>query len=303
MNKRLKFSLYILIILTTVVLNSTVVLGWDYTNFGSTSSSSTAGPQQVLNVASNFSALIEMLGVIIAIILVFVLAIQYMTATPSKKSAIRDKSWMYAIGIVLLAGIPAMMDLVAGVGNIATRTGPAYTGGNAGTAHNLDIRQTSPTNGGVFDLLRSNLSGSGGGGDSSFLGGLGQSTPVSQPQTSVNPQPNPGEGESTPAQPSNPPANPSSGYIPPASGATTPEALQPGDRIYFTVDGNGNINGGNWSDENYYYDLQPGDIVHRDSYGNYNLYISDLEIWFLEKAAPKGCNTFSVHKGNKNSQA
>lgn len=255
MNKWLKFSLYILIILTTVVLTSTVVLGYNYNDFYN-GGSRTNGPQQVLDISVNFLSIAKVAGYVLGLVFIFLLAIQFMTATPNKKAELKTRAWMYTLGIVLLITIPTMMDWVGDMGaTLSTGTGSSGSG-SAGSGLDAYIEQNSAGNDGIegfWSIFKGKSTGSTG---SSGSTGGGTITPTSNPTSTPSTTP------TTTPTPSSPPTG--SGYVPPA-GST----LQEGDRIYFTVDAEGKINGGddNWNNPDYYYVMKSGEYIESGSDG------------------------------------
>lgn len=298
MNKWLKFSLYILVILTTVVLTSTVVLGYNYTNFGSSSSGGSAGTEQVLSVSSNVYSLIKPVGYIIAVVLVFALAIQYMTASPNKKATIMERSWMYTVGIVLLVTIPTLMDWAAEIGVNVRGTGPAYTNGSAGSSSTLNVGRDAPDDGEGVNSLFDRIKGWMSSGNNTGEGGSGGGTPSS----GGNPI---GSGGGTSQPSTGQPSESTEGYRSPSS--IDPTNLKVGDRIYFSVDTSDPYlpSGGDWNDPEVYYDLQSGDVIEFNStLGGYKLTIANLADrfndtkWSLGQAiTEKGSNCFSQIKG------
>ena len=86
MNKKwLKFSLFILIILTTVVFTSTVVLGWSYTDFGTKDSGSDRGSAQILDLSENIVSILKPVGYILGVVIVFALAISTSSSMRSSR--------------------------------------------------------------------------------------------------------------------------------------------------------------------------------------------------------------------------
>ena len=55
-------------------------------------------------------------GLIMAIVMIFIYAIKWMMATPQKKQELKERLWYLAIGVVLLVGGPFLLDWIANAG-------------------------------------------------------------------------------------------------------------------------------------------------------------------------------------------
>lgn len=288
MSKVLRLSIYIIVILATVVFSSTVVLGydWSYTDFGSTTSSSANPVQQVVNTSGQIAAFVRFVGVFLGVAMVFILAIQYITInnSPEKKAAIKLRSGLLAIGIILLFGITGIMDLFADIGRMARGTGSAREdgGGSAGGS-----------GGGLSGMVQS---GDADAGDEGFFNKeWGNLSSVSS-TTNSGPIDNNGQqsyesGTETQTQTQ----TQISGYRP--TTAADPTQLKAGDRIYYGVDGNNLIPGGDWDNSEYYYDLQHGDKIMLMG-GKYILNI-DGDQYELGNTSGGNVNCFDGIKGNE----
>lgn len=273
MNKWLKFSLYILIILTTVVLTSTVVLGWSPDDFKPVSTQN--GPGKVLEVSGDFLELIKSAGYILAVIIIFVIAIQFMISSPQKKAELKMRSWMYTIGIVLLIAIPTMMDWVADLGkNIPVSNGTA--GGGVGGNLDLGLPTEAPAKS-LLDLINF---GWGDGGNnhnnSSFGGNNNTNLPSDPPGSDLSVDTGRGDGDGATQQNQQNNSTSMDGYIAPASGATTVDELKAPDVIYFSCDrGPDNVYkpSGGWN-ASVSYTMEYGDQIKQDSSGYYLISLS-----------------------------
>jgi len=255
MRRILKLSLYILIILTTVVLTSTVVLGYDYTDFGRSSSSGDA-QEQVNDISSSIANIVKNVGYVLALVVMSILTIQYMTATPAKKAALIDRSWMLAVGVVLLFAIPTLMDYVADFGAKSTEgMQSAFGEKETGGSHTIKAFKDGSGIETGFDELTKKKWGSTKSGTNDQDDDYNNTNPGENDISTPPNPPDPGE------QQNEEPITNSDGYREPSSSDPTQLRAEKGDRIYFGINTNLKPGSGDWNDNSFYYDLKEGEKI------------------------------------------
>lgn len=123
MKKFTKIFALMLVVVMVVGMFSTVAFaaGTSFTEVGQRDIG--AGGEDIKDKVDSLGGtaigIIKAVGLVIAVAMVFVYAIKWMMATPQKKQELKERLWYLAIGVVLLIGGPAILDLIAGFGEQA----------------------------------------------------------------------------------------------------------------------------------------------------------------------------------------
>ena len=92
------------------------------------------------NVAGTILGVVQVVGVSVAIIMLIVLAIKYMSAAPNDKAEIKKHAVVYVVGAVVLFGSSAILGIIK---DFATKMGNG--GGGGSTVEQLDLARPSTT--------------------------------------------------------------------------------------------------------------------------------------------------------------
>ena len=116
MKKFTKIFAMMLVVLMVVGMFSTVALA-DSTVSSFTAAAGLTGTDttiagKVADVGGTAISIIKTIGFIMAVVMVFIYAIKWMMATPQKKQELKERLWYLAIGVVLLVGGPAILDMI-----------------------------------------------------------------------------------------------------------------------------------------------------------------------------------------------
>ena len=75
---------------------------------------SNTAPPNTVNLSATLINMLTWLGYIIAICIVLVTSIQFLTANAQKKAQLKDKLWLIVLGVILVAGAVPIFNIIAG---------------------------------------------------------------------------------------------------------------------------------------------------------------------------------------------
>lgn len=121
----MKKVLVILVIALMLITVATTVLGYDDigTYNGTTDSPAAKSASTIINIVLG---VVKVVAVGIAVIMLVVLAIKYMTAAPGEKADIKKSAFTYVIGALLLFGGAAVLQMIQYAGDQAANTTAIY---------------------------------------------------------------------------------------------------------------------------------------------------------------------------------
>lgn len=108
--------------LALIVLMVTSPLTLASEGFKSVTPTDTPASEAMSNIGGQALGIVQALAYAIAVIMVLVVGIQYMIATPAKKAELKGKLWSMAIGAILIASAGTILGFVAGLGEGALET-------------------------------------------------------------------------------------------------------------------------------------------------------------------------------------
>ena len=114
-------ALVVLAIAVTPVFAS-ADLNWDGINIKSDTNSGTA--KAATNITGTIIGVVQVIGVAVAIIMLIVLAIKYISAAPNDKAEIKKHAVVYVVGAVVLFAAAGILEIIKGfAGQINSSTG------------------------------------------------------------------------------------------------------------------------------------------------------------------------------------
>lgn len=132
MSKKLTKTLSVLVMaLVVLALAVTPVfasadLNWDGINIKSDTSSGTA--QAAQNITGTIIGVVQVIGVAVAIIMLIVLAIKYISAAPNDKAEIKKHAVVYVVGAVVLFAAAGILEIIKGFANQINEAGQPAQG-------------------------------------------------------------------------------------------------------------------------------------------------------------------------------
>ena len=80
---------------------------------GTTDGSGAGSFKKIMNQIIGY---VQLLGIGIAVVMLLVLAIKYITAAPSDKADIKKSAVVYVVGAVILFGASGLLEIIRGIG-------------------------------------------------------------------------------------------------------------------------------------------------------------------------------------------
>ena len=112
-NKLLKIgSIVLLSIIMSSLAISPVYAYLDPSSITPSDPSGAAGKAQ--NIAGQILAVVQVIGVSVAIIMLLILAIKYLSAAPNDKAEIKKHAVVYVVGAVVLFGASGILGIIRG---------------------------------------------------------------------------------------------------------------------------------------------------------------------------------------------
>ena len=114
MNKKiLKIFLSILLILSTILIATVPVFAWDDPSaIKATDKSGVA--KTARNIAGEILAVVQVIGAAVAVIMLIILAIKYISAAPNDKAEIKKHAVVYIIGALVLFAASGILGIIRG---------------------------------------------------------------------------------------------------------------------------------------------------------------------------------------------
>ena len=112
MKKSIEIMVKILIIALSIVLISTVVLADDLLDPSKITGTSTDASNSVTSIANIVFGIIQVIALAVAVIMLTILGIKYVSASPEGKADIKKSATIYIVGAVLLFGTTGILQLI-----------------------------------------------------------------------------------------------------------------------------------------------------------------------------------------------
>lgn len=117
MKKSIEIMVKILIIALSIVLISTVVLADDLLDPSKITGTSTDASNSVTSIANIVFGIIQVIALAVAVIMLTILGIKYVSASPEGKADIKKSATIYIVGAVLLFGTTGILQLIKSFAN------------------------------------------------------------------------------------------------------------------------------------------------------------------------------------------
>lgn len=114
LKKSMKIVSVLMAIMLVVALTSTVFAasysGWD--SYTPSAQDSTGASESIANMSNTILSIVQVVGMAVAVIMLIVLAIKYISAAPSDKAEIKKHAVVYVVGAVVLFGASGILAIV-----------------------------------------------------------------------------------------------------------------------------------------------------------------------------------------------
>ncbi len=119
-NKMKKITFILLIIVAIVAITTTptyasVSMGWEQVAVSGDTSSATA--TAVKDISGTILGVVQVIGVAVAVIMLIVLAIKYISAAPNDKAEIKKHAVVYVVGAVVLFAASGILGIIKDFAN------------------------------------------------------------------------------------------------------------------------------------------------------------------------------------------
>lgn len=111
-NKILKIMSILVVIIMMVMCLSNIVMADDLLDPTSVTAQSTTASTSVGNIISEVLGIVQVIAIGVAVIMLVVLAIKYISASPSEKANIKEGLKIYIVGAVLLFGASGILQIL-----------------------------------------------------------------------------------------------------------------------------------------------------------------------------------------------
>lgn len=111
-NKILKIMSILVVIIMMVMCLSNIVMADDLLDPTSVTAQSTTASTSVGNIISQVLGIVQVIAIGVAVIMLVVLAIKYISAAPSEKANIKEGLKIYIVGAVLLFGASGILQIL-----------------------------------------------------------------------------------------------------------------------------------------------------------------------------------------------
>ena len=117
MKKSMKIVSILLVVMMVFALTSTafaVTLNWDnaQTDLNNATIADSSAKNSVANMAKSIIDIIQVVGMGVAVVMLIVLAIKYISAAPSDKAEIKKHAVVYVVGAIVLFAASGILEIV-----------------------------------------------------------------------------------------------------------------------------------------------------------------------------------------------
>ena len=118
MKNVIKFSLTLILVLSLMFAMFQVTSNADYagemkTLIDAEYSDSTGTDAKVNNITATVITSIRIIGIAVAIVMLLVVAMKYMTAAPGEKADIKKSAIQYVVGAIVLFGVVGILTIIS----------------------------------------------------------------------------------------------------------------------------------------------------------------------------------------------
>lgn len=110
--KTIKIISALMIAMMMIASLSTIVLGADYLDPSQVKPVDTDAAGKVQNIAGQILSIVQIVAISVAVIMLIVLAIKYISASPEGKADIKKSATLYVVGAVLLFGATGVLQAI-----------------------------------------------------------------------------------------------------------------------------------------------------------------------------------------------
>ncbi len=116
--KKITFILFIIVAIVAITITPTyasVSMGWEQVAVSGNTSSTTA--TAVKDISGTILGVVQVIGVAVAVIMLIVLAIKYISAAPNDKAEIKKHAVVYVVGAVVLFAASGILGIIRDFAN------------------------------------------------------------------------------------------------------------------------------------------------------------------------------------------
>lgn len=113
-DKIAKITATVLLVVMILTMVSTSVFAWSVTVTPNTSAS---GASAVTGFGNKIVGIIQVVGYVIAVVMLVIIGIKYITSSPEGKAEVKKTALFYVLGAVLIAGAATIVKIVFDFGS------------------------------------------------------------------------------------------------------------------------------------------------------------------------------------------
>lgn len=115
-DKIAKVTATVLLVIMILTMVSTSVFAWSVSVNPNTSAS---GATTVTGLGNNIVGIIQVVGYVVAVVMLVIIGIKYITSSPDGKAEVKKTALFYVLGAVLIAGAATIVGVVFDFGSTA----------------------------------------------------------------------------------------------------------------------------------------------------------------------------------------
>lgn len=116
-DKIAKITATILLVVMILTMVSTSVFAW---SVSVTPNTSATGASTVTKMGGGIVGLVQVVGYVIAVVMLVIIGIKYITSSPEGKAEVKKTALFYVLGAVLIAGAATIVGVVFDFGSTTT---------------------------------------------------------------------------------------------------------------------------------------------------------------------------------------
>ncbi len=110
------------VLMITICLGSTVFASESLLDPKNVTGTSTEQSKKVQNIGNQILGIVQVVAITIAVIMLVVLAIKYLTSSPNEKADVKKSAMTYVIGAIVLFGSSGLLQVIKGFVDDASKT-------------------------------------------------------------------------------------------------------------------------------------------------------------------------------------
>lgn len=115
-DKIAKVTATVLLVIMILTMVSTSVFAWSVSVNPNTAAS---GATTVTGLGNNIVGIIQVVGYVVAVVMLVIIGIKYITSSPEGKAEVKKTALFYVLGAVLIAGAATIVGVVFDFGSTA----------------------------------------------------------------------------------------------------------------------------------------------------------------------------------------